>query len=98
MAVIIDGKEVAREKREQIKARVEKLKKQGKTVGLAVIIVGENPASRVYVNNKKMACERVGMRSLEFAMPEETTRKKAVLRSELNPLNMLCPKAQQKKS
>ena len=73
MAVIIDGKEVAREKREQIKNRVESLKSQGKTVGLAVIIVGENPASRVYVNNKKKACLEVGIESFEYALPENTT-------------------------
>lgn len=73
MAVIIDGKEVAREKREQIKNRVDSLKSQGKTVGLAVIIVGENPASRVYVNNKKKACLEVGIESFEYALPENTT-------------------------
>ncbi len=73
MAIIIDGKEVAREKREQIKARVEALKNQGKSVGLAVIIVGENPASKVYVNNKKKGCAEVGINSFEYALPESTT-------------------------
>ena len=73
MAVIIDGKKVAKEKREQIKNRVEALKAQGKSVGLAVIIVGENPASRVYVNNKKKACLEVGVESFEYALPESTT-------------------------
>lgn len=73
MAVIIDGKEVARDKRENIKSRVEKLKAQGKSVGLAVIIVGENPASRVYVNNKKKGCLEVGIESFEYALPESTT-------------------------
>ncbi len=73
MAVIIDGKKVAKEKREQIKKRVEALKAQGKSVGLAVIIVGENPASRVYVNNKKKACLEVGVESFEYALPESTT-------------------------
>jgi len=73
MAIIIDGKEVAKEKREQIKSRVESLKSQGKTVGLAVIIVGENPASRVYVNNKKKGCLEVGIESFEYALPENTT-------------------------
>ncbi len=73
MAVIIDGKEVAREKREQIKARVEALKNRGKSVGLAVIIVGENPASKVYVNNKKKGCAEVGINSFEYALPESTT-------------------------
>ncbi|MBE6752173.1 MAG: bifunctional methylenetetrahydrofolate dehydrogenase/methenyltetrahydrofolate cyclohydrolase FolD [Ruminococcaceae bacterium] len=73
MAIIIDGKEVAKEKREQIKSRVESLKSQGKTAGLAVIIVGENPASRVYVNNKKKGCLEVGIESFEYALPENTT-------------------------
>ena len=73
MAIIIDGKEVAKAKREQIKSRVEELKSQGKTVGLAVIIVGENPASRVYVNNKKKGCLEVGIESFEYALPESTT-------------------------
>ena len=73
MAIIIDGKEVAKAKREQIKSRVEELKSQGKTVGLAVIIVGENPASRVYVNNKKKGCLEVGIESFEYALPENTT-------------------------
>lgn len=73
MAVIIDGKEVARDKRENIKSRVEKLRAQGKSVGLAVIIVGENPASRVYVNNKKKGCLEVGIESFEYALPESTT-------------------------
>ncbi len=73
MAVIIDGKAVASEKRIQIKKRVDELKSQGKSVGLAVIIVGENPASRVYVNNKKKGCAEVGIDSYEYALPESTT-------------------------
>ena len=52
---------------------MENLKKEGKTVGLAVIIVGDNPASRIYVNNKKKACEQLGIHSEEFALPAETT-------------------------
>ena len=75
MAIIIDGKEVAKEKREQIKKRVKELKMKGKSVGLAVIIVGENPASRVYVNNKKKGCLEVGIESYEYALPESTTEK-----------------------
>ena len=85
MAVIIDGKEVAREKREQIKNRVESLKSQGKTVGLAVIIVGENPASRVYVNNKKKGCLEVGIESFEYALPENTTEQESIF-SELREI------------
>lgn len=73
MFKIIDGKEVAASVRESIKKEVEVLKKDGKNTGLAVIIVGNNPASRVYVNNKKKGCAEVGMESFEYALPEETT-------------------------
>lgn len=73
MYKIIDGKEVAASVRESIKKEVEVLEKDGKKTGLAVIIVGNNPASRVYVNNKKKGCAEVGMESFEYALPEETT-------------------------
>ena len=69
----IDGKEVSAAVREQIAAEVRELKSKGITPGLAVIIVGNDPASRVYVNNKKKGCEQVGMNSFEYALPEETT-------------------------
>lgn len=74
MAEIICGKTVSAAKRLDIKNRVEELKNKGITTGLAVIIVGNNSASRVYVNNKKKACEEVGIESFEFALPEETTQ------------------------
>ncbi len=74
MAEIISGKVVSAAKRLEIKNRVVKLNEQGKQVGLAVIIVGNNSASRVYVNNKKKACEEVGINSFEYALPEETTQ------------------------
>lgn len=74
MAEIICGKVVSAAKREEIKERVAKLNEQGKQVGLAVIIVGNNSASRVYVNNKKKACAEVGINSFEYALPEETTQ------------------------
>lgn len=74
MAEIISGKVVSAAKREEIKNRVAALKEKGKDVGLAVIIVGNNSASRVYVNNKKKACEEVGIKSFEYALPEETTQ------------------------
>ncbi len=73
MYKIIDGKEVSASVRNEIKAEVESLKNQGKSTGLAVIIVGNNPASRVYVNNKKKGCAETGMESFEYALPEETT-------------------------
>ena len=74
MAEIICGKTVSAAKRLEIKTRVEELKNRGKSTGLAVIIVGNNSASRVYVNNKKKACEEVGIESFEYALPEETTQ------------------------
>ncbi len=84
-ATIIDGKAVAAKIKNQIKAEVETLKAQGKVPGLAVIIVGNNPASRVYVNNKKKACEETGMYSVEYALPEETTEEE--LKALINKLN-----------
>lgn len=74
MAEIISGKVVSAAKREEIKKRVVGLNNNGIQVGLAVIIVGNNSASRVYVNNKKKACEEVGINSYEYALAEETTQ------------------------
>ncbi len=74
MAEIMSGKTVSAAKREQIKSRVQALNTKGVQVGLAVIIVGNNSASKVYVNNKKKGCEEVGITSYEFALPEETTQ------------------------
>lgn len=74
MAKIIDGKEISAAVKEQVKAEAEQLKEKGISIGLAVVIVGNNPASRVYVNNKKKACEAVGFESFEYALPEETTQ------------------------
>lgn len=73
MYKIIDGKAVSAYIKDQVKAKTQQLNSEGKEITLAVIIVGSDPASRVYVNNKKKACEYVGFRSLEFALPEETT-------------------------
>lgn len=78
MAEIISGKVVSQAKRDEIKAKVAALKAEGKNVGLAVIIVGDNSASRVYVNNKKKACAEVGIESFEYALPESTTEKELV--------------------
>ena len=74
MAKILDGKAVSAHVREQVKAEVEALAKQGVSVGLAVIIVGDDPASRTYVNNKKKACAAAGIRSEEYALPASTTQ------------------------
>lgn len=69
---IIDGKKVSAHIKDQVREKTESLKLQGEEITLAVIIVGNDPASRVYVNNKKKACEYVGFRSLEFALDENT--------------------------
>ncbi|MDR0918785.1 MAG: bifunctional methylenetetrahydrofolate dehydrogenase/methenyltetrahydrofolate cyclohydrolase FolD [Oscillospiraceae bacterium] len=71
MAKIIDGKLVAAQVKEQI---AQEVKTFGKEVGLAVVIVGDNPASRVYVNSKKKDCEEVGIKSYEYALPQNTTQ------------------------
>ena len=73
MAQIIDGKAVSAKVKEQVRKEAEVLKQKGIEIGLAVVIVGDNPASRVYVNNKKKACAEVGFTSYEYALPEETT-------------------------
>lgn len=80
--MIIDGKAVSKAVRERVSAETEQLKAKGVTPGLAVIIVGEDPASQVYVRNKEKACEEVGFYSEKFALPENTTQK------ELNSLVM----------
>lgn len=72
MAKIIDGKAVSAKVKEQVRKEAEVLKEKGIEIGLAVVIVGDNPASRVYVNNKKKACAEVGFNSYEYALPEET--------------------------
>lgn len=73
MAKIIDGKAVSQKVKDEVRQEVAMLKEQGISVGLAVIIVGNNPASRTYVNNKKKACADTGIVSQEYALPEETT-------------------------
>ena len=70
----INGKVISAAVKERVKTQVEELNKKGVTVGLAVIIVGEDPASRVYVANKKRACEALGIISEEYALPENTTQ------------------------
>lgn len=73
MAKIIDGKAVSQFVKDEVKKEVSALGEKGVSVGLAVIIVGNDPASRTYVNNKKKACEATGIISEEYALPEETT-------------------------
>ncbi|HCR72919.1 MAG TPA: bifunctional methylenetetrahydrofolate dehydrogenase/methenyltetrahydrofolate cyclohydrolase FolD [Ruminococcus sp.] len=74
MAEIISGKIVSAKVKEDVRKEAEILAEKGIKIGLAVVIVGNNPASRVYVNSKKKACEEVGFSSYEYALPEETTQ------------------------
>ncbi len=69
-AQIIDGKAVSARVKEEVRQEIER---DGLEIGLAVVIVGDDPASRVYVNNKKKACEVCGIKSYEYALPAETT-------------------------
>ena len=85
MTQIIDGKRISDDIKAEIKEKVEAYKTQGIEITLAVIQVGNNPASTVYVRNKKKACEAVGIRSLSYEIPEETTE--AELLSLINELN-----------
>lgn len=71
---IIDGKAISTQLKDECKEQVDKLKEQGIEVSLAVIQVGNDPASGVYVRNKKKACEYIGIRSLSYELPEETTQ------------------------
>ena len=72
MAKLLMGKEVSDRIKDEMKIEVENLKKAGINPGLAVILVGEDPASKVYVSNKKKACEYIGINSFEYKLPEET--------------------------
>ena len=74
MAKIISGKEVSAQVKERVRLENESLKSKGIETGLAVVIVGDDPASRVYVNNKKKACDTVGFKSYEYALPSETSQ------------------------
>lgn len=75
MALIIDGKKVSTELKDELKVKVNLLKEQNITVTLAVVQVGNNPASTVYVGNKKKACAYVGIKSVSHELPEETSEK-----------------------
>lgn len=86
MAKIIDGKEISAQIRAEISKKVKEYNsKIGNLPGLAVVIVGENPASQVYVRNKKKACEQVGFNSWVYEMPESTTQEE--LNSLIDKLN-----------
>ena len=72
-AIIMDGAATAKKRRGEIKKKVAELKERGVNPTLAVILVGEDPASKVYVANKQKDCRRCGIQSLEYALPAETT-------------------------
>ena len=74
MAFIIDGKAISDQIKAELKDKVAAYKAEGREITLAVIQVGNDPASSVYVGNKKKACENIGVRSLSFELPEETTQ------------------------
>lgn len=78
MAVIIDGKELAKKIRANLKIECEELKKKNINSKLAVIMVGEDPASKVYVRNKSRACEDVGIKYEEYLLDVNTTQKELV--------------------
>ncbi len=85
MAVILDGKLTSQKVREKIRAEVDTIPEGIRHPGLAVIIVGDDPASHVYVRNKKKGCEEVGFVSREYALPESTTEDELIsLVKELN--------------
>lgn len=75
MATIIDGKQLAKKIRENLRIECEELKKQGINPKLAVIMVGDNPASKVYVKNKSRVCNEVGIEYQEYLLPENATQK-----------------------
>ena len=85
MAKIIDGKKISQQIKDELQEKAAKLKEQGKTGALAVIQVGQDPASSVYVRNKKNACTYIGIESLAYELPEETTEEELLkLIAELN--------------
>ena len=73
MYQIIDGKKISTEIKDELREKAAEMKKQGKEACLAVILVGNDPASTVYVGNKKKACEYIGIRSLSYELAEETS-------------------------
>lgn len=85
MAQLIDGKKISGEIKDELKKEVEELKKEGKEVCLAVIQVGSDPASTIYVGNKKKACAYIGIKSLSYELKEETSEEELLsLVRELN--------------
>lgn len=73
MAQIIDGKLISKQIKDEVKEKVSAYKAQGIEISLAVVLVGNDPASTVYVGNKKKACEYTGINSVSYELPEDTT-------------------------
>lgn len=84
-AQLLDGKTMSNELREKLALRVDNLKARGVTPGLAVILVGEDPASQIYVKNKGLGCAQVGMHSVNIRLPETTTQQE--LETQIDQLN-----------
>ena len=78
MATIIDGKELAKKIRKELKIKCDELKQEGINPKLAVIMVGDNPASKVYVRNKSKACEEIGIEYEEYLLEEKTTQEELI--------------------
>lgn len=95
MAKLINGKEISQQIKDELKEKVSALKAQGRNICLAVIQVGNDPASSVYVGNKKKACAYVGIESLAYELPEETTEEELLtiidkLNKDANVHGILC--------
>ena len=78
MAEIIDGKKISQEIKDELKEKVAAMHAQGQEVTLAVVLVGQDPASCVYVRNKKRACEYIGIRSLSYELAEDTSEEEVL--------------------
>lgn len=85
MGVMIDGKQIAKNKKQTIAKEVAQLKEQGIVPGLAVVLVGENPASKTYVKNKRKTCLELGMHSVLIELEEATTQSQLI--DQINELN-----------
>lgn len=84
-AQMMDGKVMSAEHREELALRVQRLKGKGVTPGLAVILVGDDPASQIYVKNKELGCQQVGIHSVTIRLPE--TASQAELEAQIDKLN-----------
>ena len=84
-AQLLDGKAMSAELREELALRVQRLKGKGVTPGLAVILVGDDPASQIYVKNKELGCQQVSIHSVTIRLPE--TASQAELEAQIDKLN-----------